>query len=266
MRFANLIFIILKKLVHQYKDLDKDELAEIMQGAVMAIPLHHCDHFDATYEDRLVYHCFCTADFCKFMEETEEGKKDYKPKKIGEFYVQEQNKKLENCSDAMMKIIKCFEGFAKLDVMKKLTRWLSQNTNESIHNRLFHIINKTKFVHFNHVFFAASLTAVIHNNGYESAIGNFHSHMGVYYEEEQRHLKQLDKSRKRHSEKRQQDHKKKSRYQGKPPLIPSEVNYCAGFGFEDYDIEGLEEFEANLERATNLDKDLQRDDEELGLI
>ena len=162
--------------------------------------------------------------------------------------------------------VACFDKIADPNVMRRLTRWLTQNSNESIHNRLFHIISKTKYFRFHHVNFAAYITGIIHNVGYEQALGKLHKHMGVYYEEEKQHLKGLDDKREIHSQEKHQTAKKKSRYAQKPPLKSTEIHYSAGFAFEDYEIQGVLQFEASLVRATEVADDLQRDDDELELL
>ena len=240
-------------------NLPHEELLDKMQEAIMAIPRHYCDYPQATKEERKEMHVLCNPDWCKYQSDPE----NYKVDKANCFYIKEINMMNEPCNDAMISIVQCFDKFAERSVMERLTKWLNQNTNESIHNRLFHIISKTKYFEFNHVNFAAYLTAVIHNVGYETGLGKLHSFMGVYYDKEKEHYQSLDNKRKEHSLKKHQEAKQKSRYGNKPPLKSEEIHYSAGFAFEDHEIEGVAEVEASLVRQAAVDKDLEK---ELALI
>ena len=257
-RFANLIFISLKKIVKNENNLPREELLDRMQETVMAIPRHYCDYPEATKVERMEMHVLCNPEWCDYYKDPENYKVDT-PQCL---YIPEINTTNEPCNDAIRTIVDCFDNLAARTVMERLTLWLSQNSNESIHNRLFHIISKTKWFEFNHVNFAAYLTATIHNVGYEGTLGKIHSSVGVYYNRERKHLQSLDKDRIRQSLEHHQKAKQKSRYGGKPPLKPEEIHYSAGYAFEDHDIEGVAQFEESLARRAAVEKDLERDEQE----
>ena len=238
--------------------LPHEELIDCMQEAVMAIPRHYCDHENATKQFRIEAHVLCNPEWCDYQKDPEK----YTLTKNYPLYIKETNTMGEPCNDAMKTIVACFDKLAKRSVMERLTRWLSQNTNESIHNRLFHIISKTKWFDFNHVNFAAYLTATIHNVGYENAIGKLHASMGAYYDSEWEHLQSLDNKRIQHSLEKHHKAKNKSRFGKKTPLKPEEIHYSAGYGFEEHEI-GVALFEESLARREEVQKDLDRDDQDL---
>ena len=195
----------------------------------------------------------------------EAGQRSFVQEKDYDFWIPEEDKQGNPITKAMDQIIETFDKLSDIRLMAKLTRWLSQNTNESVHFRLFNIISKTKYYKYNHINFAAWLTAIIHNNSYENAIGRLYSHIGSFTEEEKVLLMHSDGERKRNSTEKHQKIKKDSRFKHKTALRKmselKEINYSAGFGFEDYEIDGVAEFERRLDDRDDLEKDFIVDDE-----
>ena len=131
--------------------------------------------------------------------------------------------------------------------------WVNQNNNESIHHRLFRIINKSKSFKYEHIKFAALVTALIHNVGNEGCVGRMYQAMGTYYEEEQRIFRWRDDNRRKNSTEKHGDDKNKSRYMFHTPLVDGgQPNYDPGLGFEDVPIDGLRQFE---EQQQNIARD-----------
>ena len=127
------------------------------------------------------------------------------------------------------------------------------NNNESIHHRLFRIISKSKSFKYEHIKFAALVTALIHNVGYEGCVGRMYQAMGTYYEEEQRIFRWRDDNRRKNSEEKHRKSKNKSRFMFHTPLVDGgQPNYDPGLGFEDVPIDGLRQFE---EQQQNIARD-----------
>ena len=162
----------------------------------------------------------------------------------------------------MNKIIAKFDSFADVDVMKKLTRWLSQNTNESIHHRLFSIISKTKSFNYNHIHFAAAITTIIHNIGYEYALGMLYQHVGAFSMRERKLFQYLDSERKRNALEAHQKKKKESAWKNKPDLkrISEDIHYSPGYGFEEYEVQSIQEFERQQEVREELEQEFNAED------
>ena len=137
-RYANMVFLTLRNTVKEFDHENTPRVHKIMSARVKAIGRHYCDHQSASYEERVEYHKYCRDNFCDFAASNAEGKKKFVEKKDKDFYVYEEDRKTgKPIKDSMNKIIAKFDSMADVNVMKKLTRWLSQNTNESIHHRLF---------------------------------------------------------------------------------------------------------------------------------
>ena len=111
----------------------------------------------------------------------------------------------------------------------------------------------------NHVLFIANMAKHIHNYGYRKTLGRWYRHLGSYTVEDEVRLKLHDSQRLRNSEARHQEVKKKSRLEIKD-LPDDQVQYSAGFMYENHPLEGMEEYE-NLDnqsdqyRNPNLDGD-----------
>ncbi len=67
-------------------------------------------------------------------------------------------------------------------------------------------------------------------------------------------LKHRDNERLYHASDKHQKIKKDSRFVNKPPLIDGKnIEYCAGYGFEDYEVSGAAAFDAiQAERDSDL--------------
>ena len=103
--------------------------------------------------------------------------------------------------------------------------------------------------------FAAVLTAVIHNNGYECGIGQLYKNIGEYTEMEKKKLQQFDEDRKRHATAHHRAIKIKSKFRlAKVQLESGEEHYKAGYGFEDHQEEPLDDLEEFEERQENKEK------------
>ena len=253
-RFANLIFFVLRDAVKKMGNSRSDEAIQYMSNSIRSIPRHKMDHPGASVAQRNVYHQFCRGDFCEYkLLETDEQRANFQCKTKYEFWYEEFDQLNRPSTKAMDKIIEVFDSLATIEIMSKCTRWLNQNNNESIHHRLFSIISKSKSFEYDHISFAALLAAVIHNVGYESCIGQLHQAMGEYYNEEQRSLKQRDYDRKRNASENHQKKKKNSRYQFDHPLRDEgQPNYEPGHGFENIPIDGVLDLEER-EEGISLD-------------
>ena len=168
---------------------------------------------------------------------------------------------------AMDKIIAVFDDIGAPETVSRCTRLLNHNCNESLHARVYGIIPKEKSFAIELINFAAQLAAMIHNGSYEGAIGMIYKHFGVYHEEERNQLAYKDRERIRMASEKHQEIKKKNRHSLKPPLKigPTkgeslgldEINYCAGFGFEDHPVEGVAEFEALQNQIESGEKQIE---------
>ena len=107
--------------------------------------------------------------------------------------------------------------------MQRCTRGLTQNNNESLHHRLFIYISETKFFGFPHVRFAALLDVVVHNVGYKACFGRLYDKIGVYNEQEYKHLKYLDQERNYNGSAKRREIKNKSRY-GKSTILQKKID------------------------------------------
>ena len=96
-RYANLIFICLKKIVKTKIHLPHEELIDCMQEAVMAIPRHYCDHENATKQFRIEAHVLCNPEWCNYQKDPE----NYTLTKDYPLYIKETNTMNEPCNDAM---------------------------------------------------------------------------------------------------------------------------------------------------------------------
>ena len=214
------------------------------------------DHPGASLAQRKKYHAYCRPDFCEFAAlPTEEQKLAFETDIIGEFWYEEFDKKGRPSTKAMDKIIAKFDELSTIEVMNRCTRWLNQNSNESIHHRLFRIISKSKSFKYEHILFASLMAAVIHNVGYEGSIGYLYHQMGTYYRDEQKTLRWRDDVRRKNSEEKHQKKKKISRYEFNTPLVDGGLpDYAPGYAFEDEPIDGVAQFE---ERQDAIARDAQ---------
>ena len=248
---ANLCMHNLKNCLKKTKG--QRDLASLkqMSDSIKAVARHYQDHPHATIEEREACHKYCDSQYCKFLTNRE-----HKPERAGHFYVDEKDKKGKQSRAVMDEINKLFDEFAKEETMNRLTRWLTQNVNESLHNRLFRLISKLKHYQWPHLMFAAVLTAVIHNNGYECGIGQLYKDIGEYTELDKKKLKQFDEDRKRHASAHHRAAKIRSKFRlAKVQLESGEEHYKAGYGFEDHQEEPLDdlgEFEERQEKKEKI--------------
>ena len=261
-RFANFIFFTLKAAVIKMEHSRTPEALLYMQNTIRSIPRHKMDHPGASCAQRKRYHAYCRPDFCEFAAlPTEELKLAYTTNIVGEFWYEEKTKKGRPSTKAMDQILAKFDEFSTIAVMNRLTRWLNQNCNESIHHRLFRIISKSKSFKYEHILFAALMAAVIHNVGYEGAIGSLYRQMGTYYREEQKVLRWRDDGRRKSGEEKHQKKKKISRFADSTPLVDGGLpNYAPGFAFEDEHIDGVVQFEERQDAIARDAQNLNDDD------
>ena len=145
----------------------------------------------------------------------------------------------------MDRIVNTFDSLANENIMARCTRLLSQNINESLHSRTFLMLKKVKFYKYHHVKFCAQMSGLIHNNGYANVLGSQYKRIGSYNKLEQQLLKGKDDDRLYLAGDKHQAKKKESRYANKPSLEEDKnIEYCAGYGFEDHEVSGAAEFDA----------------------
>ena len=134
-RFANFIFFTLKAAVIKMEHSRTPEALLYMQNTIRSIPRHKMDHPGASCAQRKKYHAYCRPEFCEFAAlPTEELKLAYTTNIVGEFWYEEKTKKGRPSTKAMDQILAKFDEFSTIAVMNRLTRWLNQNCNESIHH------------------------------------------------------------------------------------------------------------------------------------
>ena len=98
------------------------------------------------------------------------------------------------------------------------------------------------------------MSGAIHNNGYAKAVGSQYKHIGNFSNLERHLLKLKDKERLYGAGDKHQTKKKENRYVNKPPLTDAKnIEYAAGYGFEDHEVSGAAEFDAiQKERDSDL--------------
>lgn len=73
------------------------------------------------------------------------------------------------CSNAedLAKVHEIYQDLTRQDLLERCLLGRTQNPNESLHSKLWAKCSKTKFVGFDKVLFAAHVTTLQHNLGYE---------------------------------------------------------------------------------------------------
>ena len=247
---SNLIMHNLKNVLNETDGKRDSESLQKMANSIKAVARHYQDHPNATFEEREVCHIYCDASYCEYLTN-----RDYRPKQAGHFYVNQKDKNGEQSREVMDQINDLFDEFAKEQTMNRLTRWLTQNVNESLHNRSFRLISKLKHYQWPHLMFAAVLTAVIHNNGYECGIGQLFRNIGEYTDTDAKRLRRFDAERKRHATAHHKAIKIESKFRlSKVQLTPGEEHYIPGYGFEDHQepLDDLEEFDERQEKREEI--------------
>ena len=220
-----------------------DDSLQRMSNAFNAIPLHYMDHITATVQERRDhYHKHCHKSFCKFHQVSPEEQEAFKPTDRkgnpcdNELYVEAMGGE-----KIMQDIIKLFVKLGHTSVMRRCTRFLNQNVNESIHARLYYIVSKIKHYSRVRLCFAAERVLLVHNHGHFR--GSLYHKWDCFSDEEIRILKSQDADMLR---KAQTTKKKRT---AKPMLNDEDVNYCSGFGFEDHppllDVDEFDERDHN---------------------
>ena len=223
-RYANLIFFVLKSITRKFKNSDSGSAVKAMSHGIMAIPRHHCDFRGATLEMRNEkFHKYCSDSFCKFLQMDERERHLYEPTKDGLFHIEEFDALGKLTSVGVDAIIGKFDELADEETMGRCTLFLHQNTNESIHQRYFNIVSKSKSFQYPHLDFAAKMAAAIHNVGYECGIGVIYTRMGEYRESEKNTLQDRDKKRETHASEEHREQKNKSRFD---PTKTAAINQC----------------------------------------
>ena len=260
-RFSNLIHFVIKECIKENTkkgDVRSPSAITRMSDSIKAIPRHYMDHAHASLDDRVnKFHKYCRKSFCKFirLEDDQPKQAAWKPEKDGELYVHEISHKTGKVTTAIMdRIINKFDELGDVSVMARCTRLLNQNVNESLHSRTFAMLKKIKFYIYDHVKFCAQLSGAIHNNGYCKTIGSEYKRYGDFSELEKKQLKHRDNERLYNASDKHQKIKKDSRFVNKPPLKDGEnIEYCAGYGFEEYEVSGAAAFDAiQAERDSDL--------------
>ncbi|CAL4087858.1 unnamed protein product, partial [Meganyctiphanes norvegica] len=163
-RFANLTILAM----YQNKELGPEAMSE----AVRAIPRHYSDFKNATIEEREHFHVKCKTKFCGFKQcKTNVEKNAWKPKFDGPFgFI--NGEKVAQC--VRNKVYEKFDKISSPDTMGRCPKWLSQNIIESCHQRVYKIANKSEFVEFERLEFAAIHVGITNNVGkYEGSL--FHA-------------------------------------------------------------------------------------------
>ena len=229
-RFSNLFLYTLRKIVVTQTNHARDEASlDIMSNAIQAIPRHYMDHVGATLEERQKkYHVKCSKAFCDFKRNESEQHK-YQPtnsdgKPMDGDLWHPKATECEHHQKVLDDIIACFDKLGDKDKMSRCTRYLNQNVNESIHARLYRMINKTLHYSHQHIAFAAEHTILVHNSGYQT--GSLLNKFGAT-DHQLKKLKEKDEIMRMRAEKRT----KKT----KQVLKEDEVHYKSGYGFELYD-------------------------------
>ena len=99
-RFANLIHFVIKQCVCENTEkgaVSSPSAIQYMSDSVKAIPRHYMDHAHALLDDRRnKLHKYCRKSFCEFvrLEDDPDKQAAWNPKKSGELYVFEKDKKL----------------------------------------------------------------------------------------------------------------------------------------------------------------------------
>ena len=186
------------------------------------------DHITATvHERRDHYHKHCHESFCKFLQLSPGEQENFTPTDRkgnpcnSELYVEG-----EGGDVAMQDIINKFEELGSVIVMRRCTRFLNQNVNESIHARLYTLVSKIKHYKRDRLCFAAERVILIHNHGHFGS--SLYHKWDCFSDEEIQVLKTEDANMMR---KARTTKKTKT---AKPMLKDDDVNYCSGFGFEDH--------------------------------
>ena len=116
-----------------------------MSNAINAIPLHYMDYVGATVDERRDnFHKHCHKSFCKFLELPSHEQENYQPTdrsgnaKDNDLYIKDGESVMQVVTDK-------FKELGHVNIMRRCTRFLNQNVNESLHSRLYNICNKTKF-------------------------------------------------------------------------------------------------------------------------
>ena len=229
-RFSNLFLYTLRKIVVTQTNHRRDEAAlDIMSNALQAIPRHYMDHVGATFEERRdKYHVKCSAAFCDFKR-NESEQQQYQPTNLdgkpmdGDLWLPKATE-CDHHQKVLDAIIACFDKLGDKDKMSRCTRYLNQNVNESIHARVYRMINKTLHYSPMHIAFAAEHTILVHNSGYQT--GSLLNVFGAT-DHQLKKLKEKDEIMRMRAEKRTR--------KTKQVLKEDEVHYKSGYGFELYD-------------------------------
>ena len=193
--------------------------------------------------------------FCKFLQLSSTEQEAYKPTNQqgkpcdSELYVDgEEGEKI------MQKIINKFDELATTTIMRRCTRFLNQNVNESIHSRLYTIVSKTRHYTRDRICYAAERAFMVHNHGYLGA--SLYQKWDCFSQEE---ILELERNDANMLLKAQNTKKTRS---AKPMLKDEEINYSSGFGFEDHPpLYNLDEFsERHNEEWHQVPKDAEDDE------
>ncbi|CAL4169009.1 unnamed protein product, partial [Meganyctiphanes norvegica] len=146
--FCNLIRVTLRDNGH----LDTASLAMLIR----AIPWHNMDGPKVKFERRIQLHYLCSPKTCTFKQSRD--KESFIPSKPGS---------LNHVPRAIQRaVVHCFKNdIAKVDVLERTRRGLNQNANESVHQRLYIITPKEKFIRKARLEWCASYVATEHNFG-----------------------------------------------------------------------------------------------------
>ena len=229
-RFSNLYLFMLRKTIIENRNGRDQDSIDKMCNVVKSIPRHYMDHSGASLDHRRTkYHVNCTSSFCDYVRTPEHEQEKYIPKNKdggsmdGELWLPEAISSEEH-QNILNKIIGVFDEHATPSLMSRCTRYLNQNVNESVHARLYRVINKT--IHYSrlHVNFACQQTMSVHNSGYRTA--SLLNKLGAT-------KFQLDKLKIK--DETMQLRAEKCTKKPKPPFEETEVHYKSGYGFEDHD-------------------------------